>query len=84
MLSHEAAKVVKEEGGENDLLERVKADPYFEGIKSQLDSIMDPRSFIGRAPEQVDKFLKEWVAPALADEEFQERLRAATRVELNV
>lgn len=76
--------MVKEEGGENDLLERVKADTYFEGIKSQLDSIMDPRSFIGRAPEQVDKFLKEWIAPALADEEFQEHLRGATRVELNV
>ena len=76
--------MVKEEGGENDLIERVKADSYFEGIKSQLDSIMDPKSFVGRAPEQVDKFLKDWVAPALGEEEFQERLQGATRVELNV
>ena len=84
MLSHEAARVVKVEGGENDLIERVKRDPYFDGIKSQLDSLLDPRSFVGRAPEQVDGFLKEWVEPALAEEEFRKSIKGARKAELLV
>lgn len=84
VLSHEAAKVVKEEGGENDLIERVKRDPYFDGITAQLNTLLDPRSFVGRAPEQVDKFLKEWVRPALDVEEFRKGLQGATKAELNV
>ncbi|KAL5525112.1 ADE13 [Sanghuangporus sanghuang] len=84
VLSHQAAKVVKEEGGENDLIERVKRDPYFGGIKGQLDGLLDPRSFVGRAPEQVDKFLKEWVEPALAEEEFRKQIQSAAKAELHV
>ena len=71
-------------GLENDLIERVKNDPYFDPIKGQLDALLDPKSFIGRAPEQVDKFLAEWVRPALADEEFQGALGKAGKAELNV
>lgn len=84
MLSHQAGRVVKEEGGENDLIERVRNDPYFDGIKSQLDALLDPRSFVGRAPEQVDKFLEEWVEPALSHEEFQKQIRVSVKAELNV
>ena len=84
VLSHQAARVVKEEGGENDLIERVKADAYFDNIKGQLDTLLDPRSFVGRAPEQVDKFVKEWVEPALADEEFRKHIQVAVKAELNV
>lgn len=84
VLSHEAAHQVKAEGLENDLIERVRRDPYFDPIKGQLDELLDPRSFIGRAPEQVDKFLKDWVAPALADEELQSSVRAGGKAELNV
>jgi len=69
VLSHQAGKVVKEEGGENDLIERVKKDSFFEPIHAQLDSLLDPKSFVGRAPEQVTSFIKEWVQPAL--EPFQ-------------
>lgn len=84
VLSHEAARVVKVEGGENDLIERVRRDPYFDGIKSRLDALLDPRSFVGRAPEQVDAFLKEWVGPALAEEEFKNSIAGARKAELNV
>ena len=66
------------------MIERVKRDPYFDGIKGQLDSLLDPRSFVGRAPEQVDKFLKEWVEPAVADEEFKKYLQGAAKAELHV
>lgn len=84
VLSHQAARVVKEEGGENDLIERVKNDEYFDSIKGQLDSLLDPRSFVGRAPEQVDRFLKEWVEPALAEEEFEGHVKNASKAELTV
>jgi adenylosuccinate lyase len=65
VLSHEAGAVVKHEGGENDLIERVKRDPYFKPILGELDALLEPSTFIGRAPEQVDKFVTEWVEPAL-------------------
>ncbi|XP_033117779.1 adenylosuccinate lyase-like [Anneissia japonica] len=64
-LSQEAAAVVKQEGGENDLVLRIKSSLYFSPIHSSLDVMLDPSSFVGRAPEQVSKFLIEEVQPAL-------------------
>uniref|UniRef100_A0A8C6Z8Y5 Adenylosuccinate lyase n=1 Tax=Nothoprocta perdicaria TaxID=30464 RepID=A0A8C6Z8Y5_NOTPE len=65
VLSQQAAAVVKQEGGDNDLIDRVRADPYFSPIHGHLESLLDPSSFTGRAPQQVAKFLKEEVRPAL-------------------
>jgi len=59
--SHAAAAVVKNEGGTNDLLDRLAADPAF--AKIDLQSTMDALSFVGRAPQQVDEFVAEVVAP---------------------
>lgn len=84
VLSHEAAYQVKNLGRENDLIERVREDPYFDPIKDELDQLLNPRTFVGRAPEQVDRFLKEWVEPALADEELKEALAKTDKVELSV
>ncbi|XP_076739679.1 adenylosuccinate lyase-like [Maylandia zebra] len=53
VLSQEAAAVVKLEGGDNDLLARIQRDPYFAPILGQLDALLDPKTFIGRAPQQV-------------------------------
>ncbi|CAD5113630.1 DgyrCDS2792 [Dimorphilus gyrociliatus] len=64
-LSQEAAYVVKVEGGRNDLIERIKASSYFKPIHDELDSLLDPATFIGRAPEQVVKFIESEVDPAL-------------------
>jgi adenylosuccinate lyase len=83
-LSHEAAHQVKQLGLENDLIERVKADPYFDPIKGDLDTLLDPRSFVGRAPEQVEKFIEEWVKPALDNEESREGIKGGAKAELNV
>lgn len=82
MLSHQAARVVKEDGGENDLIARVRADPYFAPVVQDLDKLLDPKTFVGRAPEQVDGFLKEWVMPAL--EPYKEVLKTSKAVELSV
>jgi adenylosuccinate lyase len=59
--SQEAAQRVKQEGRANDLLDRLMADPAFANI--DIASIVNPRQFVGRAPEQVDEFLAEVVEP---------------------
>jgi adenylosuccinate lyase len=59
--SVEAAKVVKEQGRTNDLLERLSTDPAFAQV--DLTGALDARRFIGRAPEQVDEFVNEIVRP---------------------
>lgn len=66
------------------MIDRIRKDPYFNPIIDQLDELLDPKSFIGRAPEQVDTFLKEWVEPALADETAQAAINKAQNVELSV
>ncbi len=58
-----AAAVVKQQGGENDLLERLRTDMAFAQVN--FDDTVDPLRFVGRAPEQVDEFLAEIVAPIL-------------------
>lgn len=53
VLSQEAGMVVKEEGKDNDLVERIRSCKYFAPIHDQLDKLLDASTFIGRAPEQV-------------------------------
>ncbi|KAK9481328.1 L-Aspartase-like protein [Lipomyces japonicus] len=66
VLSHQAARVVKEEGGDNDLIARVKNTKYFQPIWDELDKLLDPSTFVGRAPQQTEKFVNVTVANALA------------------
>ncbi|GHJ86578.1 hypothetical protein NliqN6_2980 [Naganishia liquefaciens] len=82
VLSHEAGAVVKEQGGENDLIERVRADAYFQPIWAELDALLDPATFVGRAPEQVDSFVREWVEPALKP--YEEGIKNAKQATLSV
>lgn len=63
--SMEAARVVKEEGEKNDLIERILADPSFGLTKKDMDALLRPENFIGRAPDQVKEFLQNEVEPAL-------------------
>lgn len=65
--SMEAGRVVKEEGGENDLIERIKADEAFKPVWDTIDSVMQPENFIGRAPSQVDEFISEEIDPILEE-----------------
>ena len=60
-----ASRVVKEEGGENDLLERIAADPTFGVTLPELEAILQPSRYVGRAPQQTREFLAEVVAPVL-------------------
>ena len=61
-----AARALKDGAPRNDMLERLAADPEFSVSLSDLQAVLDPHRFIGRAPEQVDEFLSEIVAPVLA------------------
>jgi adenylosuccinate lyase len=59
--SQAAARQVKEFGQSNDLLQRLAREPAFAGI--DFSTLLDPAKFIGRAAEQVERFLSEVVAP---------------------
>ena len=61
--SQAAAAAVKLEGRDNDLFERLSADPAFEGLRGLIEEMRDPRRFVGRAPEQVDEFMTTVVTP---------------------
>ena len=63
--SMEAARMVKQEGRPNDLIERVENDPFFKMSKEELEQALEPEHFIGRAPQQVDDFLNEYIRPIL-------------------
>ena len=63
--SHAAAKVVKAEGGENDLLDRLANDPEIGMTRAEIDDILDMRQFVGRSPEQVVEFIASDVDPSL-------------------
>ena len=76
--SQAAAAVVKEQGGRNDLLDRLAADPAF--AKVDLAAAIEPAQFVGRAPQQVDEFLAEVVAPIRAKYAGQERSDAEVHV----
>ena len=60
-----ASKVIKEEGGENDLIDRIAGDPIFGVTLEELKGIVDPHKYVGRAPRQTEIFLKETVQPVL-------------------
>ena len=64
--SHAAARKVKLEGGQNDLIDRIVADPTFPLTREEIEAQMAPEKYVGRAPSQVVEFLAEEIAPMLA------------------
>lgn len=75
-----ASRVVKEEGGENDLLERIANDKSFGVTLEELEAILQPSKYVGRAPEQTTDFLNEVVYPAIAPYENVEDEKAEITV----
>jgi adenylosuccinate lyase len=70
--SIEAAKKIKIEGMENDLMERISNDTAFGMNKEELQSLIDAKKFIGCAPQQVEDFIKSNVIPLLSTVEEKE------------
>ena len=61
-----AGRVVKEEGGQNDLIDRIAADPAFGLTKEEILAHMDPKAYIGRCEAQVEEFSAQVVDPIRA------------------
>ncbi|MBX7259037.1 MAG: adenylosuccinate lyase [Candidatus Hydrogenedentes bacterium] len=76
--SQAAARRVKEEGGDNDLLERLAQDPAIGMSMAEIETILDVRQFVGRAPEQVIEFVEQEAGPVL--ERNKSRLGAKSEV----
>ena len=76
--SHAAAAQVKNFGKPNDLISRLKADIAFR--KVNLEKVLNPKSYVGRAPQQVDEFIKDVVTPIRR--KYRKELNR--KVELNV
>ena len=62
-----ASRRVKEEGLNNDLIDRIAADPAFRLEREELDGVLDPAAFTGRARAQVEEYIAGTVAPMLKD-----------------
>ena len=65
VLSMQAGKNVKEEGGENNLLELILKDEMFRPVWDKMDEIIDADKFIGRAPSQTVEFIRNEIDPIL-------------------
>lgn len=61
--SMDAGRIVKQDGGENDLLERIANDPAFGVTLDQLKAIMKPELYVGRAPQQTEEFVENFIKP---------------------
>lgn len=70
--SMEAARMVKEEGKENDLLERIANDPSFNLNMEELTKVLNPHNYIGRSIQQVEEYLNEHVKPLLEKNNVEE------------
>ncbi len=65
VLSMKAGENVKVNGGENNLIDLIKADEMFAAVKDKLEDILDAKKFIGRAPSQVTEFISAEIDPIL-------------------
>ena len=84
ILSLEAAKVVKEEGKDNDLMDRIRRTEFFDPIVPQLDRLLDPRSYIGRSSQQVARFTGPGGEVQKALEKYAEGLKYRGTTSLSV
>jgi adenylosuccinate lyase len=64
-LSMEAAAEVKQKGGKNDLIERIKGDGAFKAVWETLDGMLAAKNFTGRSEKQTENFIKQEITPLL-------------------
>lgn len=65
VYSMEAGKRVKVEGKDNNLIELIANDSAFGMTKDEIEAVLKPENFVGRAPEQVNDFLNDCVNPII-------------------
>ena len=84
VLSHQAAAAVKMEGKNNDLMERIRRTEFFKPIVGQLDQLLEPRNYYGRATEQVEEFTGPGGEVETALEKYADVIGDGGRVDLNI
>lgn len=78
--SQAAARAIKDGAEENDLLDRLAKDKSF-GVKlKEMEGALDAKRFVGRAPEQVDEFLRDVITPLFAGEQAHSERREELKV----
>jgi adenylosuccinate lyase len=82
VLSHQASDVVKQQGGRNDLLERVKKAEFFKPVWDEIDSLVDPKLFIGNCPKIVEDYCNGEVAEKLS--KYKDSLEKALTAQLSI
>ena len=84
VLSHQSTKLVKEEGKDNDLMDRIRRTRFFEPIADQVEKLLDPRSYVGRSSQQVARFTGPGGEVERALERYEAELPNRATVNLNV
>ncbi|KAK5630979.1 hypothetical protein RRF57_006694 [Xylaria bambusicola] len=84
VLSHQAGGVVKNEGKANDLVARIKSNEFFKPIWGELDSMLDPKLYIGRSAEIVEKYCGAGGPVELKLVPYMKYITETTTAELNV
>ena len=84
IISHQASDVVKHEGGQNDLIDRIKATEYFKPVWDEIDDMLDPRLYIGRSVEIVDRFCGKGGVLEKKLQPYQSYIQKAVTTQLNV
>ena len=79
-VSMEAGKNVKEQGGDNNLLELIAADPAFGLTKDDIEKNLKPELYVGRAPRQVEVYLRDVVNPVLEAHKDESGVKAEINV----
>ena len=80
VMSMQAGKNVKENGGDNNLIELIKDNAAFKAVHSKLDEILDAKKFIGRAPEQTVEFINAEIMPILEKNKDDLGLKGSVKV----
>ena len=83
-LSHEATEQIKLHGKDNDLIDRIKAEVFFAPVLDDLPQLLDPKTFIGRAPQQVEKYCGPDGPVQRALAKYSEDLRGVESADLKV
>lgn len=84
VLSHQASAVVKNEGGDNDLVERIKNTEYFKPVWDDIDGMMDPKLYVGRAPEIVQRYAGQGGPVEVKLAPYMQKILGTSTVQLNV
>ena len=79
-LSMQAGKTVKEEGKENNLVDLIAADPAFGLTKDDIEKNLKPELYVGRAPRQVEVYLRDVVNPVLEAHKDESGVKAEINV----